>query len=207
MNNKPAHPPVFFIIGPVGHGKTEVRNIICKLTGFKGASCSDVIYAFLAERRQVPVAELFKIPKEELRPALIEAGDFMCGHGRMEEKAKDDNVDDAILRIPSCLVRSLYHCGIRVIDGVRRPLELDQSRAHLQWNNVDTCVIWVEKPAVSPGAPDNTVVSKDLADHVVINDGTKADLEIKVEAILKKRYGMEEIQPEIYTGPEKKIIV
>jgi len=44
--------PVIFVIGPPAHGKSTARKLLCDLTGVKGASCSDVIYQFLAARRK-----------------------------------------------------------------------------------------------------------------------------------------------------------
>ena len=80
--NPPRNPPVFFVVGPAGHGKTTVREILARLVRLRGGSCSDVIFHFLALRRGVPIEELRAIPKEDLRPDLIKAGDFLCGTGR-----------------------------------------------------------------------------------------------------------------------------
>lgn len=194
-------PPVIFFIGPPQHGKTEARKQACEITGLGGASCSDVIHAFIAARRKITVAEWRAIPKEERRPIEIQAGDFLCGSiGKLEEQPVDDTVDRLFFRIPSGIVRVLYHQGIRVIDGVRRRLELDQARAHLEWNGVRSIVIWVERKG-APTIQDNTELTREQADEVILNDGSIAELHAAVLAVLKKyEPPKEEKVPDIYLG-------
>lgn len=181
-------PPVIFLIGPPTHGKTAARHIVCKLTGLKGASCSDIIAAFIAERSKTTYEAVMLIPKEERRPLFIEAGDWLCGmDGPLKEVAKDPSVDESAFRIPSALVRALYLGGYHVIDGARRALELDQARAHLQWLGVRSLAIWVEKPdAAAP--KDNTTVKKEQADEVIENNGTLDELESKLHVVLLKHF-------------------
>src|ERR1700728_4796197 len=161
--------PVIFLIGPPQHGKTTARSIVCKLTGLKGASTSDVIYGFLAQRKGVDFHALKKLPKEDIRQELIEAGDWLCGTDvPIKEVAKDASIEVDMYRVPSALVRVLYHAGYNVIDGARRALELDNARSVLQWNGIRTLVIWIEKPD-GPVVADNTSIKKEQADEIVVN--------------------------------------
>lgn len=200
-------PPVIFFIGPVGNGKSEARKIACEITGLDGASCSDVIDAFIAARRKIDVAEWRKLPKEERRPVQIAAGDFLTGKGRMEELPVDSTIDKEFFRIPSGLIRVLFHHGTRVIDGVRRRQELGEARAHLEWLGIRSVVIWVERPG-APVIPDNTELTRDDADEHIVNDGNLAALHACVLEVLKKYAPpKEEVVPKIYIGEPKNDIV
>ena len=185
------NPLVIFIIGPAEHGKTTSRKIVCDKLKLRGASCSDVVYSTLAERDGIPLKDLYAKPKEEIRPQLIALGDWMTGGTELLElpPPKDDKLDkemkEQFWRMPSALVRVLFHHGVRVIDGVRRPLELDNSRSVLQWFNIHTFVIWIEDPR-KPHVKDNTTITKEHADAVILNDGTKDDLEKKIVDCLHK---------------------
>lgn len=191
------HTPVLFVTGPAGHGKTTAREILCELThGQRGGSCSDIIYHFLALRRGVSVESLRQIPKEQLRPALIEAGDYLCGSiGQLTEKSVHPTLDDDVFRCPSILIRTLYLNGVNIIDGVRRRLELEDARGHLDWNGVPSVVIHVSNPN-GPKVVDNTEDLKDMADEVVVNDGTRDELREKLKAILAKHFGPQDENPE-----------
>jgi hypothetical protein len=179
--------PVIFVCGPVGHGKTTAREILSRITHLKGGSCSDVIYAILAQRRGVSVESLRHIPKEEIRPALIEVGDFVCGSVGQLTEVPVNNIDESLYRHPSALIRTLYLSGYNVIDGVRRRLELQHARDHLDWNGVRSVVIHVEDPR-KPKIADNSEDLRDLADNQIINDGTVNDLEIKLRAVLEQHF-------------------
>jgi hypothetical protein len=181
-------PPVIFLIGQPQHGKSVARSIVCKLTGLKGASCSDVICGFLAERRGVSYESIRSLPKEQTRAEFVTAGDWLCGMDVvLKEKAKDETVDADMFRVPSALVRTLYHAGYNVIDGVRRALELEESFKHLHWNGIRTLTIWIERPN-GPVVVDNTTIKKEQADEVVLNDGSEADLVEKLHAVLLKYF-------------------
>jgi hypothetical protein len=185
-----AQPPVIFFIGPPKHGKSTARNIVCELTGLVGASCSDFIYHFLALRKKVDVSVLRAIPKETFREELIECGDWMCKvepiHS-LNEKAADPDIDGELYRCPSAIVRALYHSGVRVIDGVRRRTELNHAREHLDWCGVRTLVFWVQKPG-GPKVKDNTDITKEFADEVVVNDGSIIELRTKLASLLEKYF-------------------
>lgn len=185
--------PCIFVVGPIGHGKTTAREILSRVTHMKGASCSDVIYHVLAARRSTPekrvsVEELRQTPKEALRPVLIELGDFICGQiGTITEVAANAEVDESLFRSPSALIRALYMNGYNVIDGVRRRLELQDAKTHLDWNGVRAITIHVFDPR-KPLIQDNSEDLRDLSDNQIVNDGTVNDLEIKLKAVLEQHF-------------------
>lgn len=181
------NPPVIFLIGKPRHGKSEAQRIVSKLTGLKGASCSDVIYAFLAERGKTTYEALKLIPKEEFRKELIAAGDWLCGMDGTLPAAVDPTADQNLLRVPSALIRTLFMGGFNVIDGARRALELEDAKKHLEWNGARHLTIWVEKTK-GPNIKDSTTVKKQQADEVVMNDGTLEDLTEALHTILLKYF-------------------
>lgn len=181
--------PVIFVIGPPGHGKTTARQLLAKLTSQRGESTSTVILQFLALRRGLKPDALKALPKEEIRAALIEAGDFMVGKiDKITEAPVNDTLDHALYRIPSGLVRTLYMNGANIIDGVRRISELGHAIDHLEWNGVRSITIWIEKSG-GPVIPDNTELTALHADETVFNDGTPEDLEKKLYDVLCKYFG------------------
>lgn len=173
--------PVIFVVGKPQHGKTTIRDIVSQKTGLRGGSCSDVVYHYLAARRQVSVEALRQEPKEALRPTLIQAGDFMCGIREQppEEAPVNPEPDAEIWRHPSALIRCLYLNGVNVIDGVRRRLELLHAREALEWVGVRSAVIFVDRPG-GPQIADNTEDLREFATVTISNDGTINDLETKV---------------------------
>jgi hypothetical protein len=184
--------PVFFIVGPVGHGKSTAREILSQLTHLKGGSCSDVIYGCLARRRNVSVDTLRQIPKEELRPTLIALGDFICGSGpKLAEDPADIAFDDAVFRHPSALIRMLYLNGYNVIDGVRRKAELEHARAQLDWNGVRSFVVHVHDPRKALIA-DNSEDLTEFADLKIVNEGTVEELEVKLKTWLEELFGKQQ---------------
>lgn len=184
--------PVFFIVGPVGHGKSTAREILSQLTHLKGGSCSDVIYSYLAARRKVPVDTLRQIPKEELRPTLIAAGDFVCGSGpKLAEDPADIALDDFVFRGPSALIRTLYLNGYNVIDGVRRQAELKSAKDYLEWNGVRSFVVHVHDPR-KPLIADNSEDLTEFADLKIVNEGTVEELEAKLKTWLEDIFGKQQ---------------
>lgn len=181
--------PVIFVIGPPGHGKTAARKILADLTSQKGESTSTAIMQFLGLRRGLDKDALKKLPKEEIRKDLIEAGDFMVGSiAAIAEKPVDAELDNVLYRVPSALVRMLYLNGNNIIDGVRRTVELSDAKKHLEWNGVPHLTLWIEK-SQGPVIPDNTELTALEADETVYNDGTLEELKEKLLAVLVKHYG------------------
>lgn len=200
-------PPVIIVLGPPGHGKTTAREILVKLTGLRGGSCSDVIYHILAARRKVSIESLRQLPKEQIRPALIELGDWLCGQiGTLSEASKNTELSDEIFfRVPSALVRVLFLNDVRVIDGVRRRIELQDALKHLEWLGIRTLVLFVHRPG-GPKIADNTEDLTEFADEILPNDGTPAELEEKLKAALKKHFPAVEVEPEIVTRAPTSIL-
>ena len=187
--------PVFIVIGPPHHGKTEARKILSELTYLKGASTSELIYRFLALRRNVSLESLQAIPKEELRPALIEAGDFMVGSiSAIAEPPVNAEIEKVLYRIPSALIRTMYLNGYNIIDGVRRKQELAEARTHLYWNGVRSLVLWIDRPGVET-LKDNTELTAADADEIVPNDGTLEDLRKKLKFVLEAHFGVQDETP------------
>lgn len=194
--------PVFFFIGPPQHGKTEARLQASEITGLPGASCSDVIHAFLAARMKSTVAKWREQDREVRRPAEIEAGDYLCGHiGHLNLVAFDPTVDKDFYRCPSGLIRPLVQRGVRLIDGVRRRLELSDAVNHLDWNGIPSVTIWVERPG-APDIRDNTELTREHATEHIVNDGDLAQLKAAVRAVLEK-YAPPKSEPSIYLGAKQ----
>lgn len=187
--------PVIIVIGPPHHGKTEARKILSELTFLKGESTSTIIYNFLAHRRKVELADLLKVPKEDIRPELIEAGDFLVGKiDTIALDAVDPEIDKLVYRIPSALIRTLYMSGYNVIDGVRRKTELKEAVDHLNWNGVRSVIIWIERPGADT-IQDNTELTQQDATDVVFNDGTLEDLKANLKLVLEKHFGKQDEKP------------
>ena len=188
MSRQPI-PPVILIAGPARHGKTAAREILCKLTHLKGESCSKVIYTYLALTRGVTLESLKLEDKETLRPELIAVGNWLCGDiGELKESVGPDAPAPAdVYRVPSGLIRTLYHNGYNVIDGVRRKLELRDALDKFGWNGLRVLSLWVVQPN-GPVIADNTEDLSGTVDEVVVNDGTLEDLEKKLIEILTRRF-------------------
>lgn len=189
-NQTPAQQiPFFIFVGPPHHGKTEARKLFCEMTNLRGGSTSDVIYALLAAEMKTTSEELKKQPKEEIRPKLIEFGDYLCGNvGRpklLEGNEGGLGSEAELYRAPSALVRVLFHLGCRVVDGVRRRLELWETIDRLLWIGVPVITIWIERPG-HPTVKDNTEITSDDADVVIINDGSLEDLKQKIREWIDK---------------------
>ena len=198
--------PVFIVIGPPGHGKSAARKILAELTFLRGDSCSTIIYAFLAHRRKVTKESLYEIPKEQLRPDLIEAGNFLVGAiDTIAAPPEDPEIDRIVYRIPSALIRTLYMSGVNIIDGVRRKSELVHAIDHLTWNGVRSVVIWIERPGADL-IKDNTDLTSADATDIVMNDGTLDELKAQLKLVVEKHFGKQDGKPKpipVFDSPEE----
>jgi hypothetical protein len=188
--------PIFFVVGPAGHGKTTVRKMICEKTALKGDSCSSVIFAILETITGTPESELRKTPKEELRPVLVALGDLVTGHSttipkEILELIPADNKEKAFsflksITSPASLSRMIILAEGSVIDGVRRPAEFFQALAHLIWIGYGVIVVWVENPHKGKVPGDNFQLDRSTIkpQFVLENSGTLDDLEQSVEKML-----------------------
>lgn len=200
------NPPVFFIVGKPQHGKSTLRNAISQRTRLRGGSCSDVVYALLAARRNVSVESLRAIPKEQLRPDLIRFGDWLCRTGEpLAEVSARPGFDEDMYRHPTALVRVLVLSGIHVIDGVRRRIELQEAKDRLEWIGLQTLTLFVDRPG-GPDIKDNTEDLRDLADELVLNDGTIEDLERKAGELLQRRFPASGPEPQIVTSAPTSVL-
>ncbi len=191
--------PLIFVLGPAGHGKTTVREMIQEKLGVPGDSTSNVLYAFLALLTGKTEDELHALPKEELRPRLIELGDWFTMHrddispelrAMFSEGEAAQHLDEMGKRVrdPAALVRMLFLAGARVYDGVRRVREFRTALHHLVWCGYVPVVVWVENSLKEKNANDNLTLTKELVHptFVIQNEGTLDDLELEVEKILEK---------------------
>jgi hypothetical protein len=137
-----ASDPLFIITGPPRHGKDTFGTMLSEELGVPAVGAtSDVIYEELARRLEVSVRALKRIPKEDLRPALVELGDIMTA----------DN--------PSALVDALRGRFL-VITGVRRVREFSRALE-------PKVLIWISREG-GPVIEDNTDFAlRDLAQEVV----------------------------------------
>jgi hypothetical protein len=186
MNTENQKKAVYIFIGPPTHGKTLARKIFCELTGIKGASTSDVIYALMARFAGVSESELRETPKEEIRPKLIELGNYLCGSSEdLSKNAFPGKVPDSIYRGPSMLVRTLFHSGFAAFDGIRRKPELEEVRYIMNWLGIEVFVFWIHRENNLAKVEDNTEVEHTDATHIIANNGTPANLREKLAALLK----------------------
>jgi len=147
---------LFCIIGKPHHGKTRVAEAIAQALGFKQGSASDIIYEALASQYAHAtgntVADCFtmlkKMPKETIRAELVRVG------------------DDLTRNDPGALVTALVQRGCRVIDGIRRCVEIKAARGIF---GMETNVWWVMRHPEPPPIADNTEVTIDDSDFVILN--------------------------------------
>jgi hypothetical protein len=134
--------PLFIITGPPRHGKDTFGVMLGEALGTpEVGATSDVIYDELARRLGVRVEALKRIPKEDLRPALIELGDLMTENN------------------PAALSDALRGRFL-VISGVRRVREF-------LFAPEPKILIWMSR-AGGPVIKDNTDFAlRDLAQEVV----------------------------------------
>jgi hypothetical protein len=182
-----ARNPVVVFIGPPHHGKTTARKIFCELTPLSGASTSDVIYSVMSRLLGCSYEELRAQPKEELRPRLIELGDWLCGvDNGLPSFSLDDEKRatlDSLHRSESALCRVAFLSGCHALDGIRRVNELEHFKHHVGWLGLPVIVVWVHRPG-HPTVQDNTSLTEAHADYVIVNDGSVDDLKKKIESLV-----------------------
>ena len=185
MHSSP--PRVVLIVGQIGHGKSSVRAALSAASGLRGASCSDLIYEKLARKRGVTVASLRQIPKEQLRPELVALGDWLVGVGDAASPAGIPWYGG--YRGYDALVWELFDGGFRIIDGVRRRVEMLATLARFRSMGVEPVVVHVERPMV-PSVRDNSEDLRDFADFHVVNDGSREELAAKVRDLAEQLSGL-----------------
>lgn len=180
-------PPVFLLVGWSQHGKSSIRDLICEDTGVKGASCSDVIYGTWARLSGIAEATLRGMPKEAIRPKLKELGDWMVGHRDFPQDMFPEVLPTAVQRFlatgfhrdPTALVKLHLDSGVRALDGIRRPIEFQETVERIKTEGFQPVVVWVQtKRDTSHVAKDSFSLTKEgtCPDLVIDNDGTFADL-------------------------------
>jgi cytidylate kinase len=135
---------IIVVIGKARAGKTTFSKYLSTITGAKCAGTSDVVYKYMALARNVDVKELYKIPKEELRPNLISFANALCEV------------------YPIFLSEALIKNGVSIIEGVRRKSELDALR-----NLYDVYAVYIDRDQGT--VSDNFEMDHHDADHIVIN--------------------------------------
>jgi hypothetical protein len=187
----PLHVPPIFVVGKARHGKSTVRKIMTRLTGLKGGSCSDTIYAVWSLLTGVAEEDLRKVPKEQARPILVALGDWLTTDAGcyarhfpthiMPPGADPRRLEFKTFPLPhaAALVQYAWQAGVRVLDGIRREPELFASMPALSWCGVNPFIVWVENPNAEDVPGDNFNISKSWAKHVIVNDGPEEELEAK----------------------------
>jgi len=205
--------PLFFVIGPSGHGKTTVRKMIQEKLGVPGDSTSNVLYAFLSFLSGKSEEEFRAMPKDELRPRLIELGDWFTMtredlSPELMAMFKPDMTQHikAIgerVRSHASLVRMLFLAGVRVYDGVRRVTEFRTALHHLVWCGYSPITIWVENTLKEQNKNDNLTLTKELVrpTFVIKNESSIDALEMEVEKILEQLGWKPIVKPASETEP------
>lgn len=150
------------------HGKSTVAELLARRFGVSFANTSDTIYEEAAIQLGLPVDDVRGLPKEEIRSLLIKTGDALCDkHGlaylTLCQLAKHD-----------------------IVCGVRKPKELALVRAQYP----DALFLWVIRPG-QPEIKDSTALSHLDADAVLVNSGSKHDLETQAtRAVVQDSLGL-----------------
>ena len=144
---------VIVIIGKARAGKTTFAKYLADLYGTKSAGTSDIVYKAMAIARNCKEEELRQIPKEELRPVLIDFANYLCSV------------------VPDFLSSAIIQEGFDVIDGIRRRSELEALAAK---HNI--AVYFVDR--TEGVVEDNFELDKDDADFIVDNNGKLGDFKI-----------------------------
>lgn len=135
----------YAFIGLKQAGKSTASTIASTIIGCRAVDTSDMIYEALAAESGVTVESLRAIPKEELRPRLIEIGDRL---------SKED---------PLSLVRPVMKAKSFTIAGIRKKDQLAALPKDVQ-------VVWINRTNHDPDSLDNLEIEPGEYD-VVINNG------------------------------------
>ena len=145
------------IVGKPKSGKDTAGNLLAEITGEKKMTCSDIIYEDLACLLRVQLSSLRALDKESIRHILVAHGNHLCA------------------KFPASLAVSCVQHGAKIICGIRRYEELNCFLDRYP----EAKVIWVERPEIFE-IRDNTEICKEMADFIVINDGTIEQLKQKI---------------------------
>jgi len=161
--------PTFLFIGFPGSGKSTAAKMCAALACVKHGETSDIVYDVLAKRLGLSVERLRKIPKEQIRPALIDVGDELCWVN------------------PAALSYFHWSNGCRVISGIRRPEELHALCDVMDAAKQRYVIVWVSRPGCVKPDKDNTEVTPDDADRIIVNDGEPSALWKKLERFVDQQ--------------------
>lgn len=152
---------IVLIIGRARAGKTTAAKFLEHFSDWKSASTSEIVYDVVALATNTSVEELKKIPKESIRPTLIDTADYLCDI------------------YPSILSEGLIKKGYKIIDGIRRTKEMDS----LSGKNYGLFVIYLKR---NESIDDNFNIGEDYADVIVDNNGTLGELKEKIKEIYEE---------------------
>jgi len=141
------------ILGPARAGKTTFANWLSRQNGEKTSGTSRTVYELMANARGCPLEELYRVPKEILRPHLIKFADSLCDI------------------YPDILSRKLIMDGYTILDGIRRQAELDELR-----KNYEVRVFYVKRDKGI--VKDNFNIPIHEADYIVDNNGDYGQFKI-----------------------------
>lgn len=133
------------IIGPARAGKTTFAKWLAQCKGEKTSGTSAVVYELMAKARGCPLEELYKVPKELLRPHLITFADALCDI------------------YPDILSQGLIQEGVTIIDGIRRRAEFEELD-----KKYNLTVYFVKRDIGT--VKDNFELTEDDADFIVDNN-------------------------------------
>jgi hypothetical protein len=186
-----------FVIGHARHGKTVFREALAKELGVKGASCSDTIYTVWSLISGIGEEALRERPKAETRPLLVALGNWLTTPAQSFTEffpfwlfpgCVPGRLDGGFLPKPSAgaLVQFAWLNGVRVLDGIRREVELEDSGKFLRWSGVPPRIVWVANPRLGQEPGDNFSIPPSRASRIFLNDGTVEDLQEKARAFAKE---------------------
>lgn len=156
------------IIGKKQSGKSTAAAMIGRsfIPTVPIVDTSNVMYKILAEQLGITESQLRQLPKEEIRPRLIEIGDQLTR----------DN--------PLAIVEDSILDGEFAIAGIRTSDQLEALKKRCPM----TTVLWVDRENHNPGGADNLALTPGDADVVVVNNG--ATFEPFATELIKTLFGV-----------------